>query len=279
MRIGLDYYATRAAVITGAGSGIGRSLALKLAARGAQLALSDKDSDSLEETARRCRAAGARVHTDRIDVTDRRAVLEYSPVVFAEFGRVDLVFCVAGVIHTGSLLTSEFSDIEHVMNVNLWGVVNTVKAFLPAVIASGGGHLVNISSAFGLMAAPHYSAYNASKFAVRGLTESLRQEMALDGHPVAVTGVYPGGIRTSILRNGRFAAGEDAAAVTASFEKKIARTSPEKAASIILRGVQRRRAQVLVGADARAVSLFVRAVGSAYQDLLPRLARRTPPVR
>jgi short-subunit dehydrogenase len=152
--------------------------------------------------------------------------------------------------------------------------MNTAKAFLPFLISSGGGHLVTFSSGFGLMAAPHYSAYNASKFAVRGFSESLRQEMALDGHPVSVTCVYPGGVRTPIMRNGMFAAGEDAAAITAMFETKIARMQPGRAADIILRAVARRRPQVLVGADAHLVSLVVRAAGSSYQNVLPWLARQ-----
>jgi short-subunit dehydrogenase len=125
------------------------------------------------------------------------------------------------------------------------------------------------------MAAPHYSAYNASKFAVRGFSEALRQEMALDGHPVSVTCVYPGGIRTPIMGNGTFAEGEDAAAITAMFDTKIARMQADRAAAIILRGVARRRPQLLVGADAHAVSLFVRVAGSTYQGLLPWLGRQT----
>jgi NADP-dependent 3-hydroxy acid dehydrogenase YdfG len=148
--VGLGYYATRIAVITGAGSGIGRALAMGLARRGAQLALSDRDADAVEDTARQCQLAGGRVRTDTIDVTNRRAVLDYSAAVFGDFGRIDLVFCVAGVIHTGSLLASEFSDIDHVISVNLFGVINMAKAFLPHLISSGGGHIVNFSSGFGL---------------------------------------------------------------------------------------------------------------------------------
>ena len=271
----MSYYATRTAVITGAGSGIGRALATGLARRGAQLALSDRDADAVADTAQQCRLAGSRVRADTVDVTDRRAVLGYPAAVLSDFGRVDLVFCVAGVIHTGSLLASEFPDIDHVINVNLGGVINTAKAFLPHLISSGGGHIVTFSSGFGLMAAPHYSAYNASKFAVRGFSEALRQEMVLDGHPVSVTCVYPGGIRTPIMGNGTFAEGEDAAEITAMFDAKIARMQADRAAAIILRGVARRRPQLLVGADAHAVSLFVRAAGSTYQGLLPWLGRRT----
>ena len=189
----MSYYAGRVAVITGAGSGIGRALALGLARRGAHLALSDRDGEAADDTARQCRRAGGQARADMIDVTDRRAVLDHAAGVSGDFGRVDMAFCVAGIIHTGSLLASEFSDIELVINTNLVGVINTAKAYLPHVIASGDGHIVTVSSGFGLVGIPHYSAYCATKFAVRGFSESLRQEMELDGHPVAVTCVVPGG--------------------------------------------------------------------------------------
>jgi short-subunit dehydrogenase len=270
----LSYYAGRVAVITGAGSGIGRALALGLARRGAQLALVDRDADAVADIALRCRRAGVRVRAGTVDVTNRPAVLDYAATVLDCFGRVNLVFTVAGVIHTGSLLASEFADIDHVINVNLLGTMNVAKGFLPALLASGNGHVVTFSSGFGLVAAPHYSAYNASKFAVRGFSEALRLEMAIDGHPVSVTCVYPGGVRTPIVRGGSFAAGEDPAAVTAMFETKIARMEPGKAAAIILRNLPRRRPQLLVGADARAGSMLARVAGSTYQDLLPLLVKR-----
>ncbi|MER7210704.1 SDR family NAD(P)-dependent oxidoreductase [Streptosporangium sp. NPDC000239] len=270
----MDYYAHRVAVITGAGSGIGRALAVNLARRGTRLALSDQNAEAVAETARRCQRFGARVFTDTVDVTDRQAVLRHSAAVHEEFGRVDMVFCVAGVIHTGRLINSEFSDFDHVLNVNLLGVVNTAKTFLPLLISSGGGHVVTVSSAFGFFSAPCYTAYSASKFAVRGFSESLRQEMRLDGHPVSVTCVYPGGVRTPIMRNGRFAKGEDSAAVTKRFDTKVARMDASRAAAIILLGVRRRQAQVFVGADAKIAWILVRALGSAYQRLVLWVGRR-----
>jgi short-subunit dehydrogenase len=156
--------------------------------------------------------------------------------------------------------------------VNLFGLMHTAKAFLPALISSGRGHLVTFSSGFGLMAAPHFTAYSASKFAVRGFSEALRQEMAQDGHPVTVTCVVPGRIRTAVMRNGSYAIGENAAAIAARFDK-AARMDADQAAAIIMRGVAQRRPQVLVGADARAVSVLVRLLGSGYQDWLPTVAR------
>jgi NADP-dependent 3-hydroxy acid dehydrogenase YdfG len=269
----MGYYSGRVAVVTGAGSGIGRALAVALAGQGAQLALADRDRDAVMGTARLC-PEGTRVRADAVDVTDRQAVLDHAGAVVAEFGGADLVFAVAGVIHTGSLLASEPGDMYRVIEVNLLGMMHTAKAFLPALISSGRGHLVTFSSGFGLMAAPHYSAYSASKFAVRGFSEALRQETAREGKQVAVTCVYPGRIRTPIMRSGSYAAGENAAAVAAAFDR-AARMGPDRAATVILRGVARRRARLLVGADARAVSALVRLTGGGYQDLLPALARRS----
>ncbi len=285
----MDYYAARVAVITGAGSGIGRALALQLARRGARLALLDRDARSVTQTARQCEEAGARVtrtaprseeagprvRAHPVDVTDREALLRCSSEVQGRFGRVDLVFCVAGVIHTGSVLSSDFADIDRVIGTNVVGTVNTAKAFLPHVIASGGGHVVLLSSGFGLIAAPHYSAYSASKFAIRGFAESLRQEMLLDGHPVSVTCVFPGGVRTPIVRHGSFAADEDAEAVTAAFEGRIARTDAAKAASVILRGVEHGRGQAFVGLDARVAALVARVAGGAYPRVLGAVIRGT----
>jgi len=272
-------YAGRVAVITGAGSGIGRALALALAARGARLALSDLDADAVGETGQRCRSLGAVARVDVLDVTDRCAVAAYPEPVVAGFGRVDAVFAVAGVIHVGALVDSEVADVEHVLDVNVRGVVRTAAAFLPHLIASGDGRLVTVSSAFGLAGVPYYSAYSASKAAVRGFTAALRQELVADGHPVAVTCVVPGGVRTPIMRHGRYAAGEDPAAVAAVFDRRIARTDAGAAARAILRGAERRRAEVLVGPDAQVVSWLVRLLGSSYQNVLPRLLRGGSPRR
>ena len=189
--VSVSYYRGRVAVITGAGSGIGRALALDLAARGARIALLDRDAGTVGETERQCKNAGIQVRADTVDVTDRPALASWAKSVLRQFGHIDLVICAAGVIHTGSLLTSEPGDVDRVINVNVLGVVSTVKLFLPHL--ASGGHIVTFSSGFGLVGAPLYTAYCASKFAVRGLSEALGLEMALGGHPVSVTCVIPGG--------------------------------------------------------------------------------------
>ncbi len=190
----MTFYSGKVCVITGAASGIGRALAYDLAKRGALLALSDVDDVGLAETARQAVRLGAQVRTDRLDVSDRPAVLAYADAVVAHFGVVNVVINNAGIAFTGDIEEMAFSDIEHVMNIDFWGVVNGTKAFLPYLIASGDGHVVNISSLFGLLATPSQGAYNAAKFAVRGFTEALRQEMLVAGHPVRVTCVHPGGV-------------------------------------------------------------------------------------
>lgn len=181
----------KVAVITGAGSGIGRALALNLSEKRAKLALSDVDTDGLAKTVRLAQALGAQVKSDRLDVAEREAVLAHADAVVAHFGTVHQVYNNAGIAYNGNVDKSEFKDIERIIDVDFWGVVNGTKAFLPHVIASGDGHIVNISSLFGLIAVPGQSAYNAAKFAVRGFTEALRQEMLVARHP-SVTRVKPG---------------------------------------------------------------------------------------
>ena len=264
----------RVAVVTGAGSGIGRALAYDLARRGAKLAVSDVDATGLAATVKQLRVIGAPVHSASLDVTDRAAVLSYADEVAAHFGGVNLVFNNAGIAFTGDISAMSFEQIEKVMDVDFWGVVHGTKAFLPHVIASGEGHVVNISSLFGLLAIPGQSAYNAAKFAVRGFTEALRQEMLIAGHDVHVTCVHPGGIKTAIARNGGAVEGQDAAKLAEYFDAKLAKTTPEAAARTILRAVQGNRPRVLVGFDAKLLDLVVRIGGSAYQRLGAALGGR-----
>jgi NADP-dependent 3-hydroxy acid dehydrogenase YdfG len=267
----------KVAVITGAGSGIGRALACELARRGATLAISDVDTTGLAETAKQIRVIGAPVHEARLDVTDRAAVLSYADDVVTELGGVNIVINNAGIAFTGDIEKMTFAQIERVMDVDFWGVVNGTKAFLPHVIASGDGHIVNISSLFGILSMPGQSAYNAAKFAVRGFTEALREEMLINGHPVRVTCVHPGGIKTAIARNAGAVDGEDAATLAAFFDEKLAKTSPEAAATSILRAVAGNRPRAVVGLDAKILDLLVRLTGPGYQRVVAILAARAMP--
>ena len=263
-------------VITGAGSGIGRALALRSARAGALLALSDWDRDGLAETVALAEQAGAtKVRQDVVDVSDRAAVAAWAADVVEELGRVNLVVNNAGVSATGDFSDLTYDDLDWIVGINFWGVVHGSKEFLPHLVASGDGALVNISSLFGLVSVPGQSAYNATKYAVRGLTEAIREEMLVHRHPVTVTCVHPGGIRTGISRHGRKAAGLDAARIDALFEKKLAKMSPDRAAEIILDGALAGKPRVLVGLDAHLIHQFGRIAGARYQDVVARLAART----
>ncbi len=270
-------FAGKVAVVTGAGSGIGQALAIELGRSGASLAISDIDTDGLKVTEDRLAAIGAKVKSDRLNVTERERFEVYAEEVRNHFGKVNQIYNNAGIAFTGDIEITPFKDIERVMDVDYWGVVNGTKAFLPHLIASGDGHVVNISSVFGLFAVPGQAAYNSAKFAVRGFTEALRQEMILANHPVKVTTVHPGGIKTAIARNATAAEGLDQADLAHWFDSKMARTSPERAAQIILEGVAKNKARVLVGTDAKILDTIVRVTGPGYHRLLVELARRAMP--
>ena len=271
-RTSLETLHDKVVVITGAGSGIGRALACRAASHGALLAISDWNPEGLAQTVELVKGLGAEVRSDVVDVSDRAVVAQWATDVVGQFGRVNLVVNNAGVSVSGDFEQMTYEDFDWIVGVNLNGVVHGTKEFLPHLIASGNGALVNISSLFGLISIPGQTVYNATKYAVRGFTEALREEMLISGHPVTVTCVHPGGIRTGIVRHGRTTAGEDHAALTALFDKKLARMSPEKAATIILNGALSGKARVLVGADAHALHHFAKITGSRYQDVLARIA-------
>jgi NAD(P)-dependent dehydrogenase (short-subunit alcohol dehydrogenase family) len=267
--------------VTGAGSGIGRALALALAARGARLALSDVDEAGLAATAEAVRAAGAEAHTQRVDVSDRDAMTAYAEAVAAHFGVVHQIYNNAGIAHSHSVLESEYAEYDRVFGVNLWGVIHGTKAFLPHLIASGDGHVVNVSSLNGFLAQNEMSHYCTSKFAVRGFTETLRIEMLEAGHRVGVTVVHPGGIRTNIASAALESARSFGMEVTAAhedrrrlYEEKLLKMRPEQAAEIVVKGVEAGKPRVLVGNDARAVDVLVRLLPARYPKVFMALERR-----
>ncbi|MDI2129809.1 SDR family NAD(P)-dependent oxidoreductase [Yinghuangia seranimata] len=271
-------FAGKVAAITGAGSGIGRALAYELARYGARLALSDIDEDAVRETAALALKQGAsETVATRVDVSDRHAVQAWADETAGYFGTVNLVVNNAGVALTATVEEMEWDDFEWLMGINFWGVAYGTKAFLPHLRRSRDAHIVNISSVFGLMGIPTQSAYCAAKYAVRGFTESLRQEMRMSNSGIRVTTVHPGGIKTNIARSARAAQGLDAGELAVSFDR-LARTSPDRAARIILRGVKHNRARVFVGPDATAIDIGQRALGVGLETLVRRFAGRSLPL-
>jgi len=272
-------FADKVAAITGAGSGIGRALAVELAREKCHLALSDVNEKALAVSAGQAGRYGVKVTTARVDVSSREQVHRWADAVVQDHGRVNLIFNNAGVALGSTVEGIRYEDFAWIMDINFWGVVHGTKAFLPHLKAAGEGHVINISSAFGLISLPTQSAYNASKFAVRGFTEALRQELDMAGASVSATCVHPGGVRTNIAQAARIdesvagLLGKDAETGRARFATLLVAT-PERAARIILRGVRRNARRVLVGRDARAVDLMQRLLPAGYQTLVEAFTRR-----
>ena len=269
----------KVAAITGAGSGIGRALALGLARRGCGLALSDVDEGGLTGTVEAARRTGVKVTGARVDVADREAVFAWADRAAGEHGRVNLIFNNAGVALGSTIEGGGYEDFEWLFDINFWGVVHGTKAFLPHLRASGEGHVVNISSVFALVSVPGQGAYNASKAAVRGFTEALRMELELSGAPVSATSVHPGGIKTNVARSARSdgslrSLGVNPEESRKNFEKLFV-TEPEKAAEVILDAVHKDKRRVLVGPDAYVIDGLARLLPGSYQHVVKKLVLRS----
>ncbi|WP_306253239.1 SDR family oxidoreductase [Parvularcula sp. IMCC14364] len=256
-------FAGQTCVITGAASGIGRALAVRLGKAGAMLALSDVNEEGLAETAALAGGkASNKILTDRLDMADAAAIKAYAPKVKEAFGSAQHVMNVAGLARVGSFEETDIEAMEKVVDVNFWGVVRMSKAFLPQLIESK-GHLTNISSVFGFIGYPGNAHYCASKFAVRGFSETIGMELKEKG--VQVHSVHPGGIDTNIVRNAEIDALPDGMESRADLEKRFesnVRTSADEAAAVILKGLERNNPRILIGPDAHVIS--------ATQRLLPR---------
>lgn len=266
----------RIAVVTGAGSGIGRALTRALTQDGAHVAAADIDDKGLAGTQAAC--PPGLVTPYRVDVADRDAVLGFADDVHRQLGPASMLFNNAGVDLFASVADMSWADFDWLIGINVGGVVNGTKAFLPQLIESGSSQrparLVNLSSAFGLIAVPYQGAYSTAKFAVRGFTEALRQEMIIERHPVTVHCVHPGVVRTNFGTNMRAAATEDPD-MAAKLFARAALTSPEKAARLILRGAEKNRARILIGPDGRAMAAMPRLLGAHYAALQAYAARVT----
>jgi short-subunit dehydrogenase len=276
-------FKNKVAAITGAASGMGRTLAVELAKRGCHLSLSDVNEAGLAETADLARKLGVKVTTQKLDVSNREAVFAWADQTAMDHGQVNLIFNNAGVALTVNLDIVQQRDFDWIMGINFWGVVYGTQAFLPHLKKSRDGHVINTSSLFGLMAVPSQGTYNASKFAVRGYTEALRMELEMAGEGVSATCVHPGGIATNIAKAGKIDPGmERISGVSIEKQRKLADklinvTTAESAALQILKAVENNERRVLVGPDAKMLDKIVRLLGSAYQVLvISRLKKMRP---
>jgi NAD(P)-dependent dehydrogenase (short-subunit alcohol dehydrogenase family) len=270
-------FKNKVAAITGAGSGMGRELAVQLAARGCHVAISDVNEKGLAETAALCSKHSAKVTSQRVDVAQRDQVYGWADQVVKDHGKANLIFNNAGVALGATVEGMKYEDFEWLFNINFWGVVYGTKAFLPHLKAAGDGHVINTSSVFGLAGIPSQSAYNAAKFAVRGFTDALRQELDMMNCGVSATVVHPGGIKTNIARAARQdesikALGMPVEGSAEKFEKNFI-TTAESAARTIIRAVEKNKRRVMVGPDAYIFDWMVRLFPALYQKLTVAFAK------
>lgn len=271
-------FTNKVAAITGASSGIGRGLALELGRRGCNLALCDINEMGLEETVSGARSSGVHVTSQKVDVADREAVYAWADQTLKDHGKVNLIFNNAGVGLGSTIEGMTYEEFEWLMNINFWGVVYGTKAFLPHLKAAGEGHIINISSVFGLVGVPTQGAYNAAKFAVRGFTECLRVELDMMECGVSATSIHPGGIQTDIARSSRVnpnvrALGLSDEGTVEKAEKQFI-TSADKAARIILGAVEKNKRRAMIGPDAYIFDWTARALPSAYQRIVRGFMKR-----
>ncbi|MDS7934210.1 SDR family NAD(P)-dependent oxidoreductase [Acinetobacter sp. V91_7] len=263
-------FKNKVAAITGAGSGIGQQLAILLAKQGCHLSLSDINEKGLQQTVELLKPYSTiTVTTKKLDVSDREAVKLWAQETMQDHGSVNLIFNNAGVALGSTVEGATYEDLEWIVGINFWGVVYGTKEFLPFIKQTQDGHIINISSLFGLTAQPTQSAYNATKFAVRGFTESLRQELDIEKSGVSSLCVHPGGIRTNIAKSAKMSdslnnLGMDPTKSIQNFDKLL-RTPPEEAARQILQAVLKNKRRLLIGSDAKILDAFQRVFPTGYQ--------------
>lgn len=263
-------------IITGAASGIGRAVAIGAARAGALVLATDVNRAGLDETAVLIQQAGGKVQSRRLDVADAEQITAFADYVAQAYPDQPIILLNnAGVaLGSGDFLRTSLADFEWLMTINFWGVVRMSRAFLPLMLARPGSHLANVSSVYGFFGPPESSAYSAAKFGVRGFTDCLRNELI--SRSVAVSTVFPGGVRTNIAAAARLGGGrteEQRAIVVRTFGEN-SQTSPEQAAGVILRGIERNRARILIGADARFIDRIKRLLPTGYSRIVVPLIRK-----
>ena len=263
-----------AAAVTGAASGIGRALALELSARGCDLALADRDEAGLQAVAAEIAKTHSRkVTVHRVDVGEPQEIETFAQAAVAGHPGLNIVINNAGVALLGQFNEIDQAQMDWLIKINFWGVVHATRAFLPQLSRQREAHIVNLSSIFGIIAPPGQTAYAASKFAVRGFSESLRHELQTAASPVRLSVVHPGGVATNIVRNSRTGVGitdnERRAQVIERFDT-VARTTPTAAALRIVKGIEKNAPRILIGNDARFMDLLQRFRPGTYWAVLAR---------
>lgn len=277
-------FKNKVAAITGAGSGMGQQLAILLAKAGCHVSISDVNEKGLAETAALLKAYDVRVTTKKVDVSKQDQVKAWAAETAQNHGSINMIFNNAGVALGSTVEGASYEDIEWIMGINFWGVVYGTKEFLPFLKKSGEGHIINTSSLFGLTAQPTQSAYNSSKFAVRGFTESLRQELDIENKGVSALCVHPGGIRTNIANDARMndslrSLGMNPEKSAKAFNKLL-RMPAEEAAQQILDAVLQNKRRLLIGNDAKAIDIMQRILPASYQKvtaLATKMSKRLEP--
>jgi short-subunit dehydrogenase len=266
-----------AAAVTGAASGIGRALAIELAARGCDLALADRDEAGLAtvaaEIAKIAKTSPRKVSVHRVDVGEPGQIADFARAAIAAHGGLNILVNNAGVALLGQFHEIDQAQMDWLININFWGVVHSTRAFLPHLATRREAHIVNVSSIFGIVAPPGQTAYAAAKFAVRGFSESLRHELQMAESPVRLSVVHPGGILTNIVRNSRAGTGvtdnERRAQAIERFDT-IAKTTPKDAALRIIKGIEKNQPRILIGSDARFMDLLQRFRPATYWSVMAR---------
>lgn len=263
----------KTALLTGAGSGIGRAIALSLAAKGCHLALVDINAEGLEQTAKAAQKPGVQVSTHKLDITDKEAVNALPVAIFESHQTIDLLINNAGISAGGTFLQISEANFDRVMDVNFHALVQLTRAFLPYLLGRPEAHIVNVSSIFGMISLPEKTVYCASKFAVRGFSNALRLE--LESTNVGVSVVHPGGVATNIIQNTFRPEGISAKEISEREEaqKKLLTLPPEKAGAIIVRGIEKNRARILVGFDAKVITLIERLMPVNYWKVMNLLMK------
>jgi short-subunit dehydrogenase len=263
-----------AAAVTGAASGIGRALALELAARGCDVALADRDEAGLQTVAAEInRTHSQKVTLHRVDVSEPQQIADFAQAATSAHPGLNIVVNNAGVALLGQFNEIDQAQMDWLMNINFWGVVHATRAFLPHLARQREAHIVNLSSIFGIIAPPGQTAYAAAKFAVRGFSESLRHELQMAASPVRLSVVHPGGVSTNIVRNSRDGTGvTDNARRAQSIERfdAVAKTTPAAAALRIILGIENNKPRILIGNDARFMDLLQRLRPGTYWSVLAR---------